>query len=155
MPHNFANSPMANLPPTRRPTRAPRISLRGTVSATIQLENRRQFAAKLHQLSVTGGLLEVTNYIDERSRVALAFQIASGPLLTKAEMLFPMRFGNGYRQPFRFTGFGAGVRRTLEMEIATFLRETIVPQRSTQPATSAKPGRGSGLPLPRFLLDSF
>lgn len=154
MPNDLNSSPMANLPPIRR-TRAPRISLRGAVPATIQLENRRQFAAKLHQLSITGGLLEVTNYIDERSRVALAFQIASGPLLTQAEMLFPMRVGNSYRQPFRFTGFGAGVRQTLEMEVATFLRETIVPQRSPEPAIPPKPGRGTGLPLPRFLLDSF
>jgi hypothetical protein len=34
-----------------------------------------------------------------------------------------MRGGLGYMQPFRFTGFGAGARQSLEIEIATMLRQ--------------------------------
>ena len=146
--------------PIRTATRAPRVPLRGTVSATIHLENQRVLIAKLHQLSMTGGLLEVATYIDERSRIALAFQLGAGPLLAKAEMLFPMRGGMGYLQPFRFTAFGAGVRQTLEAEIAALLKQTFPSFKPPQPAQSqsdapAKAGHGTGLRLPKFFLDTF
>lgn len=110
------------------PIRAPRVNLRGIVSVAIQLENRRQFTAKLHTVSMTGGLLELTPYIDERSRILMAFQLGPGLLQAKAEMLFPMRGGIGYMQPFRFTGFAAGARQTLEVQIATLLKQTVGPK---------------------------
>ena len=144
--------------PIRTATRAPRVPLRGTVSATIHLENQRVLIAKLHQLSMTGGLLEVAAYIDERSRIALAFQLGAGPLLAKAELLFPMRGGMGYLQPFRFTAFGAGVRQTLEVEIATLLKQTFPVPKPPEPAPSHAPvkaGHGTGLRLPKFFLDTF
>lgn len=169
MSQDFSNSPMSTSPETRRPVRAPRVVLRGSVPAVIQLENRRQFAAKLHTLSITGGLLETSSYVDERSKVSLAFFMSNGQLMAKAEMLFPMPSGAGYKQPFRFTGFGPGVRQALEREIAAYHRETVVPQRPAASAAApsvaadtssplpqsvqAKPGHGSGLQLPRFFLE--
>jgi len=110
-----------------RRLRAPRVNLRGTVSVIVQLENRRQFTGKLHQLSVNGGLLELTHYLDERSRVALAFQIGTGLLQGKAELLFPMRGGMIFMQPFRFTAFAAGTRQTLDREIAALRPQTVGP----------------------------
>lgn len=126
-----------------RITRAPRVNLRGSVSITIQLENKRQISAKLHRLSVTGGLLEVPQYIDERSKVWTVFQLGVGLLQAKAEMLFPMRGGVGYLQPFRFTGFATGARQTLEVQIAALLKQGIGPNRALD------------FKSPRFLLDSF
>jgi hypothetical protein len=110
-----------------RRLRAPRVNLRGTVSVIVQLENRRQFTGKLHQLSINGGLLELTHYFDERSKVALAFQIGTGLLQGKAELLFPMRSGLGFMQPFRFTAFAAGTRQTLDRKIAALLPQTVGP----------------------------
>jgi len=136
---------MANLRPTRTFTRAPRIALRGTVPAAIQLENGRQFTVRLHQLSVTGGLLELATYIDERSRIMMGFAFGSMNVHANAELLFPMRGGLGYMQPFRFTGFGAGVRPTLEIEIANMLR---------QMTTAARSRQGLSDRSPRFFLDS-
>ena len=136
---------MANLRTNRTITRAPRISLRGAVPAAIQLENGRQHTVRLHQLSVTGGLLELATYIDERSRIAMAFAFGSANVHANAEMLFPMRGGLGYMQPFRFTGFGAGVRPTLEVEIGNMLRQ-VVP--------AARPRQGLSDRSPRFSLDS-
>lgn len=126
-----------------RRLRAPRVNLRGTVSVMVQLENRRQFTGKLHQLSATGGLLELANYFDERSQVALAFQIGTGLLQGKAELLFPMRGGTGFMQPFRFTAFAAGTRQTLDREIAALLPQTI------------GPGQVLGSRRPHSLFDSF
>jgi hypothetical protein len=126
-----------------RRLRAPRVNLRGTVSVIVQLENRRHFTGKLHQLSVNGGLLELTNYFDERSQVAPAFQIGAGLLQGKAELLFPMRGGMGFMQPFRFTAFAAGTRQTLDREIAALRPQT------------AGPSHGLGSRPPDSLLDSF
>jgi|SRR4051794_37940571 hypothetical protein len=127
---------------TYRDMRAPRVSLQGAVSVVIQLENKRQFTGKLHRLSITGGLLEVTPYIDERCKVLMALQLGAGLLQAKAEMMFPMRGGMGYFQPFRFTGFAAGARQTLELQIAELLRRTIGPNHAVQ------------LNAPRLFMDS-
>jgi len=123
--------------------RAPRIGLRGTVNVTLQLENRRQLIAKLHQLSITGGLLELTPYLDERSKVLMAFQLGAGLMQTRADLLFPMRGGMGYMQPFRFTGFAAGCRQTLEAQISALLKQTIGPKHAL------------GVRAPSFFTDSF
>lgn len=131
------------LPPRKR---APRISLRGTVSAIIQLENGRRRPVKLHQLSITGGLLELTDYVEERARVSLTFQIGSSLVHPRAEMLFPMRGGQGYLQPFRFTGFREHEREMLDREIIELRKQTISP---------ATPGHGLGYRPPRFFLESF
>jgi hypothetical protein len=104
-------------------TRAPRIALRGSLSVSIQLENRKQFTAKLHRLSVTGGLLEIWSYIDERSKVTMTIQFGSAHLQARAEMFFPMRGGLGFLQPFRFVEFAPGARQRLEIEIATLLKQ--------------------------------
>ncbi len=126
--------------------RAPRIGLRGSLSLTIRLENGRQIPARVHQLSVTGGLLELANYLEERTRVGLTLTLGSGTVNPKAEMLFPMLGAQGYLQPFRFTGLWAEERLMLEAEIAELLRQSVA--RST-------PKQGLG-PRPRpFYLDSF
>lgn len=136
---------MANLRTTRTFTRAPRIALRGALPAAIQLENGRQLTVRLHQISLTGGLLELATYLDERSGIAIAFAFGSMNVHANAELLFPMRGGLGYMQPFRFTGFGHGVRQTLEVEIATMLRQMMA---------AARPSHRLPDRSPRFSLDS-
>jgi len=124
--------------------RAPRLALRGEASAAVLLENGRQFTVRLHQLSITGGLLEISAYVDERSRISIAFPLGSSNVHASAELMFPMRGGMGYMQPFRFTRFGAGVRQTLDVEISAILK---------QRAAISRPGQILGLRAPRFSLD--
>lgn len=121
---------MSPFSPTYRAVRAPRVNLRGSVPITVQLENKRLHAGKLYRLSVSGGLLELTPYIDERTRVLLSFQAGAGLLQGKAEMLFPMRGGIGYFQPFRFIAFAPGARQMLEAQISTLLRQAVGPNHS-------------------------
>ena len=137
---------MADFPPVRRARRAPRLSLRGSLSAIIQLENGRQLPAGLHQLSVTGGLLDVATYLEERTHVGLTIPIGSSVVRPKAEMLFPMWGSCGYLQPFRFTSLGEEERLVLEKEITELLKQTVA---------RSNVGRGSGLRPPRFYLESF
>lgn len=130
----------------RRGTRAARVSLQGRISVALVLENGRQLSGKLHQLSVTGGLLEITTYLEERSKVELAIPLGGSLVRPGAEMLFPMWSTHGFLQPFRITRLWAQERQMLEAEIAELLRQSVA--RST-----AGPGRASR-PRP-FYLDSF
>src|SRR3974390_217747 len=88
------------------PRRAPRARVRGTIAAVIRLENGRQLPAKLQLLSVTGGLLDLASYLEERTWVAVTIFLSSGPVRATAEMLFPMLGAVSYLQPFRFTDLG-------------------------------------------------
>jgi hypothetical protein len=125
-------------------TRATRVSLQGRISVTILLENGRQLSAKLQQLSVTGGLLEIAMYLDERTKADLALPIGSSMLRPRAEMLFPMVGGRGYLQPFRFTRLWAEERKILDAEINEVLKQAV---------TRSSRGQTSG-PRPRlFYMD--
>jgi hypothetical protein len=121
--------------------RAPRVNFRGIVSVVVLLENQRQLSAKMHQLSITGGLLELATFLDERSKVAMAFHLGASLLQAKAELVFPIRGGMGYMQPFRFIAFAAGSRQTLERQIAGLIRPSLGPNQAL------------GTPPPRFILD--
>jgi hypothetical protein len=129
-----------------RPTRAPRVNLRGTVTVVVQLENLRRMPAKLHQLSVRGGMLELAMYLDERAKVGLTFPVGSSTVHPKAEMLFPMRAANSYLQPFRFSSLWAAERDLLEREITGLLNQTAAP---------APGSHGPKSRPPRFELESF
>jgi hypothetical protein len=130
---------------TRFP-RPPRVSVPGTVPATIVLENGRQLTARLQRISVTGGLLELVKYVEERVRVGLTLPVGSSVVYARAEILFPMRGGVGYLQPFRFTNLRDEQRHILDREITELLKQTVAP------ATGA---HGSGFRPPRFFLETF
>jgi hypothetical protein len=126
-------------------TRATRVSLQGRISAILQLENGRQLSGKLHQLSVTGGLLELPMYLEERTTVGLAISLGGSMVRPDAEMLFPMWSTNGFLQPFRFTRLWAQERQILEGEIAELLGRSV---------TRSSVGQ-TGLRRRSFYLESF
>ncbi len=120
---------LTRIPRTNFPQRAPRISLFGIVSASIQLENGRQITGKLQTLSVTGGLIDLAGYLDERTEVSLLFRFGDAVLQTRARMLFPMRGGMGYFQPFQFKNLGVRERQIIAAEITERQRQTVSPQK--------------------------
>ena len=136
---------MAHSPRMRRGTRATRVSLQGRISAILQLENGRQLSGKLHQLSVTGGLLELPMYLEERTKVVLAIPFGGSMVHPDAAMLFPMWSTNGFLQPFRFTRLWAQERQILEEEIAELLGRSV---------TRSSVGQ-TGLRRRSFYLESF
>jgi hypothetical protein len=121
---------LSRMPRTNFPPRAPRVSLWGIVSASMQLENGRQLTGKLQTLSVTGGLLDLAVYVDERTDVSLLFRCGESVLQTRARMLFPMRGGMGYFQPFQFRSLGPRERQIIDAEIAERLRQNVTPQKA-------------------------
>ena len=114
------------------------------ISAVIRLENGRQLSCKLEQLSITGGLLDLAAYLEERAWVNITIYLTSGPLRATAEMMFPMRGGTGYLQPFRFTRLGSEELHALDREVTELLKHSI----------GTKAG-DSGLRAPRFYLESW
>jgi hypothetical protein len=132
---------MTNFPHPRRKVRALRVNLWGTASATIQLENGRQLWARTLQISITGGLLELANCLDEGVRVNLTVHLGSRTVRGKAAMLFPMSAAQGCLQPFRFTHLREEECLALQTEIRELLKQT-------KPFAPSR--RGFGLPsLPR------
>jgi len=71
----------------------------------LRLENGRHVRAKLHQVSVTGGLLSLEQPLDEGIKVEVMFHIGSSTVRNKGAMLFPMWATKGCLQPFRFLDF--------------------------------------------------
>src|SRR5579863_632719 len=130
-------------PQLRPPKRAPRASLRGNVSVILQLENGRKVHAKLHKLSITGGLLEASTFFDERTLVIMTIVFASGEARPKAEMLFPMRNAFGYLQPFRFTGMSGEDLLLLDREITEVLHQSLASPHRLRGSSSRHPHLGS------------
>ena len=129
----------------RQPARrAPRAKVRGTIGAIVRLENGRQLPAKLQQLSITGGLLDLATYLEERTWVDLTVFLSSGPVRATAEMMFPMMGAVGYLQPFRFTSLGEEQLHSIDREVTSLL----------SPSVTSKPGN-PGMRAPRYYLESW
>jgi len=127
------------------PRRAPRANLGGTVSAVIRLQNGRLRPARLQLLSITGGLLEIASYLEERTWVELSIYLSSGTVHATAEMMFPMCTGQEYRQPFRFTSLSSEELHKIDQEVTQLVKNQ-----------SAKPKLGDlGLRAPRYYLESW
>ena len=130
--------------PRQVPARAPRVNVPEGSFTTIQLENGRQIPAKLQRVSLTGGLLDLAVFIEERLAVSLTLPVGSGVVHARAELLFPMRTMIGYLQPLRFTSIREEQLHILDREISELLQRA-------RAATAAQ--TNLGVNLPNFLLE--
>jgi len=87
----------------------------------LRLENGRHIRAKLHQVSITGGLLHMDHPLDEGIKVEVMFHIGSSTVRNRGTMLFPMWATKGCLQPFRFVDFSENDRSQLEAALQTLL----------------------------------
>lgn len=104
-----------------RTNRAPRVRLAGTVLALVKLENGRQLRAKLHQLSVSGGLANVEKPLDEGIKVEVIFHVGNSTVRSKARMMFPMWATQGCLQPFEFEDLAEDERQQLQTSLQSLL----------------------------------
>jgi hypothetical protein len=133
--------------PRMRPgVRAPRVNVLGRISVLVKLENGRQVSGKLQTVSVSGGLVQVPTYLEERTKIILTIPVGINLVRPHAETLFPMRSANGYLQPFRFTRICTEERQMLETEIAELLKQTAARSTATL---------GTGVRPRSFYLESF
>jgi hypothetical protein len=105
--------------------RAPRVKLAGTVLSLVRLENGRQTRGKLHQLSITGGLLHLETPLDEGIKVELIFHVGDSTVRTRARMLFPMWATQGYLQPFEFADLDDECRCNLRVDLQRLLDTSV------------------------------
>lgn len=101
--------------------RPPRVKLAGSVLVLLRLENGRPVRGKLHQVSVTGGLLHMEQPLDEGIKVEVMFHIGSYTVRSKGAMLFPMWATKGCLQPFRFVDLSKEDRGQLATTLQTLL----------------------------------
>jgi len=109
------------------------VKLRGSILALMRLPNRRQVRGKVHQISVTGGLINVETPLDENLQVELIFHLGETTIREKAEMLFPMWATQGWLQPFRFVDVPEANKNILEANLLAFVQHT----QATAPPASA------------------
>ena len=81
--------------------RSPRVHLGDATPAILRMPDGRQQRGKLEVLSLNGGLLNISNTLEQGSRLKLLFVTSTGPVLGAVEMLRPV---STERQPFRFVG---------------------------------------------------
>lgn len=98
-----------------------RVKLRGSILALIRLPNRRQVRGKLHQLSTTGGLVNVEKPLDEKLQVEMIFHLGATTIREKAEMMFPMWATQGWLQPFRFIDLPEETKNLLETNLQVLM----------------------------------
>jgi hypothetical protein len=112
-----------------------RVKLRGSILTLIRLPNRRQIRGKLHQLSISGGLMHLEKPLDEKLHVEVIFHLGETTIRQKAEMMFPMWATQGWLQPFRFIDLPEATKTALEASLAQFVQSLQDP--SSQAAATA------------------
>jgi hypothetical protein len=117
---------MSSFPQTR-PIRAPRVKLGGSILALLRLDDGSMVRAKMHQLSINGGLLHLAQPLGESSRVEVIFHIGSSTVRNRAQMLGPMWATRGCLQPFRFHEFRDDERYELETNLQVLLARSGAP----------------------------
>jgi hypothetical protein len=95
---------MSSLPQSQSLWRVPRATLKGNTSAVLRFANGQRASAKIHVISLTGGLLSLAQSVAQGAHVKLMFLTEGGTVLGAAEMLRPV---TDAMQPFRFVALAA------------------------------------------------
>lgn len=114
-------------PSATRKERPFRVKLRGSILALIRLPNRREVRGKLHQISTSGGLMNLEKTLEEKLIVEIIFHIGETTIRQKAQMMFPMWATQGWMQPFRFIDLPEETRSTLEQKLLEFMQDPQIP----------------------------
>jgi hypothetical protein len=118
---------MAKTTQSRSAKRAPRVKLGGAVLAIIRLESGKQVRSRLHQLSTSGGVLQLENPLDEKIKVEVIFHVGSSTVRSQAVTLFPMWATKGCLQPFGFCDLSEQDRLRLQVDLQQFLDQAASP----------------------------
>jgi hypothetical protein len=104
---------------TSHPTwRCPRARLADMTPAVLRLSDGSGLRGTLQTISMTGGLLNVSNPLNRGSRVKVMFLTHSGPVSGSAEMLTPI---STKQQAFRFVSLEESAQRRLRAVVQSSL----------------------------------
>jgi len=132
---------MNGLPQLYSQQRSPRVQLTDATPAVLRFQDGHRTSGKLHVVSLTGGLLALSDPLDQGSQVKLMFLTRTGSVLGAAEMLDPL---SGNLQPFRFVSLPAQDQRRLGTIIRSTLGNTTEQEwiEKLRAAANANPQRG-------------
>jgi hypothetical protein len=94
--------------------RSPRAHLGDVTPAILRLPDGRQHRGQLEVVSLSGGLLNLNNMLEQGSKPKLLFVTSNGPVLGAVEMLRPV---SATRQAFRFVNVEGGDQRRLRATV--------------------------------------
>ena len=103
--------------------RAARVKLGGAVRVSLVLEGPRCVRARLHELSVSGGLLHLRHNLAEGARLEMSFHLDSGIVRASGEMLRALWATRGCLQAFRFTRLDDRDREKLHVAVRALLEQ--------------------------------
>lgn len=99
----------------------------------LQLGDRSQIRARLNQLSVNGGLLQLSEPLAEELPVEVMFHIGSTTVRAQAHTISPVWATQGCLQPFRFTNFHPQVRKQLANDLHSIYGAPFLPTEAEPP----------------------
>ena len=97
--------------------RSPRVRLGDATPAILRAPDGRQQRGKLEVLSLSGGLLNLTDTLEQGAQRKLLFVADAGPVLGAIEMLRPV---SNDRQPFRFVGIEKADQGRLKTTVQSY-----------------------------------
>jgi hypothetical protein len=103
--------------------KSPRAKLGGAVAVTVRRQGSKRLEARLHEISVTGGILFLDEQFEAGCKVMLVFDTPVGLVKETAEMLPPHWSTKGCLQPFRFVDPGERSQRRLRRTLHHLLEE--------------------------------
>jgi hypothetical protein len=123
---------MTHYPQTNPTHRATRIQLT-TTPAVVKLSDGQKTKGNIHLVSITGGLLQLARPLSEGDFVEVAFQTNSGNVEGMAEMLNPVKKGQGsVLQAFRFVALDDDDHQKLRMVVEATADRSFLGLRSSQ-----------------------
>jgi hypothetical protein len=118
---------MTYFPQPNPSKRARRVKLPGSVVVAVRSEGSQPVRAKLHELSTTGGLLVLSNALEQGDFVEVSFQTSHGIVRGMAELLSVRRKSqSGCLQPFRFVALEDEYHTTLRMTLESLRDQTLI-----------------------------
>lgn len=124
---------MAYFPQPHPANRQRRLKVGGSVVVAIRSEGAQVVRAKLHELSLTGGLLVLSKAFTEGDFVEVAFSTSKGTVHGMAEFLRPKNQSiSGCLQPFKFVALEDEDQSRLQTALESLADQTIVGVRSSR-----------------------
>ena len=102
--------------------RAARVKVGGAIRVSLLLQGPHMVRAKLHELSVSGGLLHLRHALPEGTLLEMSFHLQSGIIRGSGEMRKSMWATRGCLQAFCFTRLDQHDRQTLENAVQALLQ---------------------------------
>jgi uncharacterized SAM-dependent methyltransferase len=118
---------MTYFPQANPSKRARRVRLPGSVVVAVRSEGCQPVQAKLHEVSVTGGLLVLSKALEQGDFVEVAFQTSQGAVRGMAELLSARgESKSGCLQAFRFVALEDEDHTRLRMTLESLRNQTLI-----------------------------